>query len=131
MKPTEQLHELGLGLWDGSRRDDLVERCPTVFKRWCADPSSVAPPSGEPLIDAARRLGREIAKHVSRGVRDGEPETLGLVLKPAAWAVVKALLEGAALSGVKIDCTESAVVSVHDASAERLTTVPEPAEATA
>ena len=65
-RQVEDLREMDLGLWEGMRESELLERHPTVYKQWRADPTSVTPPDGDTLADAEARSKR--APCISRSI---------------------------------------------------------------
>lgn len=137
------LAEVSLGLWDGSLRTSIEERCPSVYRRWCEDPTGVDPPEGEPLRGAAERLVMAVVRAAERARRE-ETGALCVVLKPMAWSLVMAVIEGrglslgtglggaglggAGLGGAGLgECSVEAGVSVHQIELERLRRSVEPA----
>lgn len=85
------LHEVSIGLWEGMLACGCEHRFAAAFKQWKIDPASVYPPEGESYADAQSRLMSEVAKASAR-LKGGT--ALGVVLRPIAWAIVVATLEG-------------------------------------
>lgn len=85
-KAIDEMHEVGLGLWEGSLRTELEGRCPTAFRKWVDEPWSVTPPEGESLEDAARRLRKRVIKALEK--QKAGVEAVVLVLRPMAWSLV-------------------------------------------
>lgn len=92
VRPIENLGDADLGLWEGLRRQDLVEKFPAAFKQWLEDPCSVTAPEGEALRDASERiivaLARSLEKHRASG------QSVAVVLRPVAYSLVRCWLDG-------------------------------------
>lgn len=93
-RELEPLHDIGLGLWEGRLEDELAERHPSAHRQWHDDPSLATPPEGEPLLDAEARLLDAIARATSKGSK----RPYGVVLRPAAFALVRSWLTGQPVS---------------------------------
>jgi len=89
LKEIDGLAEINLGLWEGLRREDLVERYPRAYKKWLDDPTSVSIPEGESMLDAEDRILRAIARALEKAKPEGNTR-IGIVLKPIAFALVRA-----------------------------------------
>lgn len=66
---TKAVPELGdphLGLLEGLTEQDFEERFPSRHRQWESDPLSLSPPEGEPMIEAADRLFKAVAKILKR-----------------------------------------------------------------
>lgn len=50
------LGNLDLGLWQGLRADEIRSRQPKLHRQWQSNPWTVAPPEGETLDEACRRV---------------------------------------------------------------------------
>jgi len=96
-KPMEALAEVDSGLWDGLTVTELKRRYPKVFKRWYDDPSSVCPPEGEDVVDAATRLQGALER-VGRRLAGRQ---VALVTGPVALGIVRCLLEDVALNRLR------------------------------
>lgn len=88
-KSLDGLDGPSLGLWEGLAIDDLGHRFPKVFRQWREQPLSVCPPEGEPLAEAANRLGELVSKLVTKHPN----ETIGIVLGPIGMAAVRCIME--------------------------------------
>ena len=88
-KTLPQLAEVDAGLWDGLTNEELERRHAKIFKRWCDDPASVRPPGGEDVAEAFDRL-REPVERVTRKKVD---RSVGMVLGPLAFALVRCMIE--------------------------------------
>ena len=93
-KTVNGLSEVGLGLWEGVRGDELDERCPSAYRQWRSDPASVDAPEGENLGDAQDRLVSAMDTALGRK-RQG---TAVIVLRSMAWGLVKLWCEGRPIS---------------------------------
>src|SRR5690606_2258938 len=51
VKLVDDFREMDLGLWEGLRECELLDRQPTAYKQWRADPSSVQPPDGDTVAE--------------------------------------------------------------------------------
>lgn len=58
--PDRGLLELAQGEWEGLHRSEVVGRYPDELEAWRLDPSRSVAPGGEPLHDAAVRVGRSL-----------------------------------------------------------------------
>lgn len=89
------LREVGLGLWEGQRRDDLASRSPKTYKQWCENPASVAPPEGETVGEARERIVGEMCRLIEKARAGGQK--IAFVVRPMAAAIAnEALLEASA-----------------------------------
>lgn len=109
-KVVAGLREVGLGLWEGVRGDELDERCPSAYRQWKIDPASVDAPEGENLGDAQARLVAALDGALGKK-RQG---TVVVVLRSMAWGLVKLWCEGRAISELW-DEIETDSVSAHGA----------------
>ena len=78
VKPTAALAEMKLGLWQGLRAGELIERYPTAYRQWTTEPASVAAPEGETLQHANQRVQACALRLIERT----EDEAVVLVLRP-------------------------------------------------
>ncbi len=117
-KPVDALAEVGLGLWEGLRSDELAERYPSVYARWREDPSSITTPEGEHIAEAADRLMDALFRAVDK-LRTDQPN-VGLVLRPIAHAVVRCRAMGEPLSAVWRVSAAAPVAEAHSMSREGL-----------
>ena len=69
-KLIENLSEPDLGLIEGLTEKDFAERFPRRHKQWLEDPLSLAPPEGEPLLDARARIFEACSKILKRSKSD-------------------------------------------------------------
>ncbi|MCE5325519.1 MAG: histidine phosphatase family protein [Planctomycetaceae bacterium] len=93
----EDLHEMDFGLWQGLLANEIKRRQAKVYKLWTESPSAVRPPEGETMAQAQQRLG-EAMKALVRKHKD---ESLLVVLRPMALALVRCLLDGLTLDTVR------------------------------
>jgi broad specificity phosphatase PhoE len=54
------LHELDCGLWQGLRIGEIKKRYGRAYRQWRSDPTSVRPPQGESLEEAAQRVQKSL-----------------------------------------------------------------------
>ncbi len=59
-KALPDLHELDCGLWQGLRIGEIKKRYGRAYRQWRADPTSVRPPQGESLEEAALRVRKSL-----------------------------------------------------------------------
>ncbi len=85
------LNDLNLGLWEGTCGEDLMERCPSIYKQWAEDPSSVTAPKGEDVAAAETRIVEAIAKAADK-TKEEHP-TIGVVLRGIAYGVFRCWAE--------------------------------------
>lgn len=97
VKSVDELRELGLGLWEGQREEELEARFASAFRAWKYDPAKVVPPEGESMAEAQERLIGQVIKGIGR--KRG-PEGVGIVLRPFAMALVRARVFGLPLDKV-------------------------------
>jgi len=97
IKTVDELRELGLGLWEGQREEELEIRYASAYRAWKHDPSKIVPPEGESMAEAQERLVEQVIKGIGR--RRGA-EGVGIVLRPFAMALVRARIFGLALHQV-------------------------------
>lgn len=108
VKSVEDLRELGLGLWEGQREEELEIRYSSAYRAWRHDPAKIVPPEGESMTEAQDRLMEQVIKGIGR--RRGT-EGVGVVLRPFAMALVRARIYGLPIDQVwdKLEsspCTE-------------------------
>lgn len=99
IKRYKELADPGLGLWEGVLGTDLEERCPTTYRQWLEDPSSVRAPEGEALADAEHRVVTQLSKALDKIKGEGRVP-VGVVVRPVAWALVRCWLDGRAFGDV-------------------------------
>lgn len=92
VKVLDDLHDVGLGLWEGLRSVDLEERFPSLYKRWLDDPTAVRPPEGESIAEARARVIGALTRTLKK-MRERQPRA-GVVLRPLARGIVRCWLEG-------------------------------------
>lgn len=90
LRALNDLGEMGLGLWEGTLACDIEGRCPTIYRQWKNDPSSVIPPEGEAFEDALNRvrdsLGSAIAKYAKAG------QGVAIVVGPTVFGIINCWL---------------------------------------
>lgn len=90
------LEEVDLGLWTGLTAEQLGQRFPSAQHELYESPLNVTPPDGEPLRSALNRLRAGVQRCVKRSAH----QTLALVTRPLALALIRAALEGPGGEGV-------------------------------
>ena len=85
-RAERDLRDPDLGVLEGLSRKDFTERFYSRFRQWSDDPLSLAPPEGEPVIEARTR----ILGALGRLARRNRGEELGVVLHTFGLALVRA-----------------------------------------
>lgn len=88
------IEEFRFGLWEGMQIEQLEERYPTALAQWNDDPSSVAIPQGELLVDAQCRIVSSLAQACVRAKETG----IAVVLRPIAAGLVLCWLNAQPIS---------------------------------
>jgi broad specificity phosphatase PhoE len=88
----DQLHEVGLGLWQGMAEEDVEQRFSSCFRDWKINPGSVSIPEAESFVDAQKRLATAMAKPATKYAADAKH--VAFVLRPLACALMRCWLEG-------------------------------------
>lgn len=89
-REIRDLQPVSLGLWEGLREAELLDRHPSAYRQWMEDPASVTPPQGERFADASDRLTAALSRALSRSGK----RTIAVVLRPIAHALVRCWLTG-------------------------------------
>ncbi|MCP4249526.1 MAG: histidine phosphatase family protein [bacterium] len=89
LRPSEELKEVDVGLWEGLTHAQVESRFPKLFRRWIEDPAAVCPPQGECVSDAANRVGPA----VEQVLRKHKNQAVALVLGPITLAMARCHLE--------------------------------------
>ncbi|MEM9066048.1 MAG: histidine phosphatase family protein [Planctomycetota bacterium] len=95
VRVIDDLCEVGLGLWEGLRPEDLEERYPRVSKQWLANPAGVRVPEGEPVPEAQDRLINALLRGLDKAKCDGTNAVV-VVLRPMAFSLVLAAVDPSA-----------------------------------
>ena len=69
-KVVDELADPNLGLLEGLSAQDFEDRFPSRHRQWEDDPITLAPPEGEQLAFAARRIFKAVAKVIKRSRGD-------------------------------------------------------------
>lgn len=88
----DQLHEVGLGLWQGMSESEVEQRFSSCYRDWKINPASVSIPEAETFIDAQQRLATALAKPAIKYAADAKH--VAVVLRPLASILVRCWLEG-------------------------------------
>lgn len=89
-KSLAGLANLDLGLWQGSRADEIRARQPRLHRQWRCNPWTVTPPEGETLDAACRRVESVIERFLRRSFS----QTVALVLPSPLDRVVRWMAMG-------------------------------------
>ena len=124
VRKVQDLAEMRLGLWEGLREAELLERYPKAYQQWRDDPTAVTPPEGEMLIANSDCIIAVASKALERAPRG----PIALVLRPLAMAIVATWLKQGALSDLwktkeSLGAIERLHVSLIDLHAKAPTTV--------
>lgn len=90
VRKIKGLEEVGLGLWEGLRLEDIAERYPSAHKQWLNNPSTVRVPGGETLAAAELRILEALAYGLDK-TKAGR-ERIGVVVRPMAWGLIRCWL---------------------------------------
>lgn len=91
VKIVAELAEMKLGLWEGLRREELLERCPKACRGWETDGAAIVAPGGESWTQVQERAIPTIAAAIARG-----KGPIVIVARPIVLAVIGAWLDGKA-----------------------------------
>lgn len=92
-KKLPDLHEVDCGLWQGLRISEIKKRYGRAYRQWRCDPTSVRPPQGESLEEAAVRV-RESLLCLYRKNQD---KTIVVVAAVMAAGLIECLMTGTPL----------------------------------
>jgi len=90
VRKIKGLEEVGLGLWEGLRLEDIAERYPSAHKQWINNPSTVRVPGGESLAAAELRILEALTYGLDK-TKAGR-ERIGVVVRPIAWGLIRCWL---------------------------------------
>jgi len=93
VRTRKDLRELDYGLWQGLTSDELTRRQPKLYRQWLEAPSSVRPPGGESLQEAADRVGEALRRLLRRRRRGAA----AAVLRPVVFGLVRCMASAAPL----------------------------------
>ncbi len=88
-RSTDGLSELDYGLWQGLTVEEIRQRQPTLYRQWLDDPSTIRPPGGESVDEAAERL-RSVMRTIGRR-RKRSPVVV--VLPPVMLGLLRCLMQ--------------------------------------
>ncbi len=106
LKSISDLHEVGVGLWEGLNCADAEERAGKAFRQWRDDPISVIPPGGESIADASERVIGQVRSLLAKS-RGDECCGVCLVLRPMVFGIIRCWLKGESLSNMWPDATDT------------------------
>jgi len=93
MKKLPDLHELDCGLWQGLRVSEIKNRFGRAYRQWRCDPTSVRPPQGESLEEAALRVRKSLLCLNKKN----QDKTIVVVAAVMAAALIECLMTGTPL----------------------------------
>ncbi|MEL6497957.1 MAG: histidine phosphatase family protein [Planctomycetota bacterium] len=117
LRKVADLVDVGMGLWEGLREQELEDKFPSAHREWRDHPLNVSVPEGEPLSEATHRLVGAIGRTLEK-LRHSDPG-VGIVLRPMSFELVRAWItptEGPAAGSTEADH----VCEWHELSRERL-----------
>lgn len=88
-KSLKDLADIDFGLWQGMRWSEVEKRHPKAYRKLLENPLSVAPPEGEPVANALRRI-RKILQTLAERHRE---EVIALVCSAGICGLVRACVE--------------------------------------
>ena len=88
VRAVVDLADPDLGVLEGLTAKDFADRFSKRYKQWQEDPLTLAPPEGEPLVDARARLFGAI----SRMARRSRHDEIGIVLHPVGLGLLRCWL---------------------------------------
>jgi broad specificity phosphatase PhoE len=88
LRKLDKLHNLNQGLWQGLQVEEVRRKHPRVYRQWCESPTTVCPPNGETISDAAERVRQALMPVIKRN-RD---KVIGLVVPQPLAGVVRCFL---------------------------------------
>jgi broad specificity phosphatase PhoE len=91
-RTEEQLHEVGLGLWQGMSEMEVEQRFSSCYRDWKVNPASVSIPEAESFLEAQQRLATALAKPAIKYAADAKH--VAVVMRPMASTLVRCWLEG-------------------------------------
>ncbi len=100
LKRVPELMDVGMGLWEGLRTQELEEKFPSAYRQWRERPASVSVPEGEPMREATDRLIGALGRALDK-LRHPDPG-VGVVLRPMSFSLVLAWLTGEDVSAVTV-----------------------------
>lgn len=115
-RQVRALHEVDCGLWQGLRVSEIKARYAAAYRQWRQDPTSVRPPQGESVEEAASRVAEALLRLVKRY----EDKTVIVVAGHLVAGVLECLLTGVPLSRLWLVADGPPTVRVLEASADTL-----------
>lgn len=95
VKVVPDLREVRVGLWEGLDGATAEGRVGKAYRQWREDPTSVVPPGGESVTDAADRAVGAVGGLLAK-CRGDESCGVCLVLRPMVLGIVRCWLAGEA-----------------------------------
>lgn len=121
VRKLKGLEEVGLGLWEGLRLEDIAERYPSAHKQWINNPSAVRVPGGESLAAAEHRILEALACGLEK-TKAGR-ERIGVVVRPMAWGLIRCWLSETPIDRIWNVLKDAPMYGWYEVERERLETV--------
>lgn len=96
LRKVADMNDVGMGLWEGLREQELEDKFPSAYREWREHPLNVSVPEGEPLAEATDRLINAMGRALEK-LRNPDPG-VGIVLRPMSFELVRAWITGADLA---------------------------------
>ena len=90
VKEVPELAAMSLGLWEGLRREELIERHPKNFGQWQSEPGSINPPEADSLLETQSRLFGALARTAEKNPK----RRVAIVLRPIEFEIVRRAIAG-------------------------------------
>lgn len=84
------LREINFGIWEGLTHSQILKRSPAIYRKWLADPFSMAIPGGQRLSCFIQRIKKELRKIVNSNTK----QTVALVTHSGVIRVILNTLLG-------------------------------------
>jgi len=98
VRVVDDLAEIHLGLWEGMSELELSDRCPTAYRQWLEDPTSVSAPEGETVDDVQARVLEVLARTFEKTKPSSGP--IAVVLRPVTLGIVSCALDGSSCKSI-------------------------------
>lgn len=119
-KTLPGLHELDCGLWQGLRIREIKNRYARAYRQWRCDPTSIRPPQGESLEQAAARVRNSLQNLLSKN----QNKTIVVVAAVMVAALIECLITATPLERIWQIVEKHETIRTFD-----ITQSPEPSDA--